>query len=74
MLHNKQFNRSVYFLNLNDIQPEELKFWIKDFVAMFLIPVKAFQQFNFGENIIYSEAIRQNNLYWSYVASGSNPL
>jgi len=34
----------VYLLNLNNIQPEELKFWTKDFVAMFLTPVKVFQQ------------------------------
>ncbi len=34
----------MYLLNLNDIQPEELKFWTKDFVAMFLMPVKVFQQ------------------------------
>jgi|SaaInlLV_10m_DNA_2_1039722.scaffolds.fasta_scaffold93496_1 hypothetical protein len=42
----------MYLLDLNDIQPEKLKFWIKNFVAMFLIPVKVFQQINYGGNII----------------------
>ena len=34
----------MYLLNLNNIKPEELIFWTKDFVAMFLMPVKVFQQ------------------------------
>ncbi len=41
------------------------KIWIKNFVPIFLKPVKKFQQINYMENIIYSRRICRNNFYWS---------
>ncbi len=34
--------------------------------------VKAFQQFNFAENIIYPERTNQNKLFWRFILQQSN--
>ena len=52
-------------MDFNDIRLYKYKKnWFKNFVPTILMPVKPFQQINFGENIIESGRVYQNLLYW----------
>jgi len=51
-----------------------LKIWIKDFVSIFLKPVKEFRQITFGENITELGRICQNVLYWRLKIINQNPV